>query len=102
MAVRGVAKQILGTAVAVLSGWLAAILVLELTTIAELLHQPRYVVPEALYIAPIFVSVVMSWFVVPVWLLVLIPLYVFVPPSSVLWRVPICSACGILAGVLIV
>jgi hypothetical protein len=102
MAARGIAKQILGTVVAVLSGWFAAMLFLEATTAVELLHQPHYIVPEALLVAPITTSMVMSWFVIPVWLFALIPLYLFVPPSSVLWRLPVCSACGVIAGVLIV
>src|SRR6266436_5083371 len=102
MATRRIAKQILGTIVAVLSGWFAAMLFLEATTLVELLHQPRYVVPEALFVAPITISMVMSWFVIPVWLFALIPLYLFVPSSSVLWRLPVCSACGVVAGLLIV
>ena len=102
MAKRSIAKQIVGSVVAVLSGWLAAMIALEVTTIIELLHQPHYIVPGALLVAPIEVSMVMSWFVIPVWLFVLIPLYVFLPSSSVLWRVPVCSACGVVAGLLVV
>jgi len=88
--------------VAVLSGWLAAMIVLEAMTIIELVHQPHYVVPEALFVAPITVSMVMSWFLTPVWLFVLIPLYIFIPSSSVLWQAPVCSACGVIAGLLLV
>jgi WD40 repeat protein len=36
-----------------------------------------------------------------VWLLVLLPLYVFVPRTSKLWRVPICTAIGAVSGALI-
>ena len=39
-------------------------------------------------------------FIIPTWLIVLIPLYLFVPRSSVLWRWPVCTACGALAGAL--
>ena len=102
MATRRMGKQILGTIVAVLSGGFAAMLYLEATTIIELLHQPHYIVPAALLVAPIMIGMVMSWFVIPVWLFVLIPLYLFVPSSSVLWRLPVCSACGVVAGLLIV
>jgi hypothetical protein len=101
MAVRDIAKQLLGTAVAVLSGWLAALLLFEIITLINVLRKPHEVVPDALWVTPLTVSMVMSWFVIPVWLLVLIPLYIFVPSSSVLWRAPICSVCGVIAGVLI-
>jgi hypothetical protein len=100
--VHRVAKQIFGTIIAVLAGWLAAMFFIEAMTSIELLQQPHYVVPEALLVAPITVSIVMAYFVIPVWLFALVPLYIFVPSSSVLWRVPICSACGVVAGLVIV
>jgi hypothetical protein len=40
----------------------------------------------------------MALFIVPVWVLILVPLYLFVPWHSILWRWPICTACGALAG----
>jgi len=102
MAPRRIAKQILGTVVAVLSGWFSAMLFLEAMALIQLLQQPHYIVPDALWVAPITVSIVMAYFVVPVWLFLLIPLYVFVPASSALWRLPVCSACGVVAGLVIV
>ena len=88
MAPRGIAKQILGTIVAVLSGWFAAMLFLEAIAVIQLLQQPHYIVADALWVAPITVSMVMAYFVIPVWLFLLIPLFVFVPASSALWRCP--------------
>jgi len=102
MARRGIAKQLLGTLVAVLSGWLAAMIFLEVTTMIDLFRNPHDVVPAALWVAPLTISMVMSWFVIPVWLLILVPLYIFVPSSSPLWRPAVCCVCGIAAGVLIV
>jgi hypothetical protein len=102
MAPRSIARQILGTVVAVLSGWFSAMLFLEAMALIQLLQQPHYIVPDALWVAPITVSIVMAYFVVPVWLLLLIPLYLFVPASSALWRLPVCSACGVVAGLVIV
>jgi hypothetical protein len=84
MAPRRIAKQILGTITAVLSGWFAAMLFLEAITVLELLHQPRYIMPDALWVGPITVSIVMAYLVIPVWLFILIPLYIFVP--SAFWR----------------
>ena len=102
MVPRGIAKQILGTIVAVLSGWFAAMLFLEAIAVIQLLQQPHYIVADALWVAPITVSMVMAYFVIPVWLFLLIPLYVFVPASSALWRLPVCSTCGVVAGLVIV
>ncbi len=102
MVARGIAKQILGTIVAVLAGWLAALLYVELSGVVQLLQQPHYIVPEALFVGPITAGVFMAYFIIPVWLFVLIPLYLFVPPSSPLWRWPICTACGTLAGITII
>ena len=41
-------------------------------------------------------------FAVPVWLFVLLPLYVLLPRSSSLWRTPICTALGAICGAAIV
>ena len=40
-------------------------------------------------------------FVLVVWLLTLVPLYFMVPLHSVLWRWPVCTACGAIAGAVI-
>ena|SRR6266496_2394133 len=101
MVALGIAKQLLGTAVAVLVGWLAALGFIELLTAFELLKQPHYIVPEALFVTPMEFGFYMSFFIVPVWVLLLIPLYLFVPSRSVLWRWPLCTVCGIVAGILV-
>jgi hypothetical protein len=41
-------------------------------------------------------------FVVPVWLLVLLPLYIMLPRSSWLWRPGTCTAFGAAAGAVII
>jgi hypothetical protein len=102
MVKRRIARQLLGTLVAVLAGWLTALLFLEAATAFELLQQPHYIVPEALFVTPIDCGLFMSFFILPVWALVLVPLYLLVPPSSVLWRWPICTVCGAAAGLVII
>jgi hypothetical protein len=102
MAARHIGKQILGTIIAVLLGWFAGMVFLEAMAVVQLLQQPHYIAPHARWVAPLTVSIVMAYFVVPVWLLLLIPLYLFVPTSSALWRLPVCSACGVAAGLVIV
>jgi hypothetical protein len=101
MVARAVTKQLLGTGVAVLAGWLAALIFIESLTAFELLKQPHYIVPEALVVTPMEFGFYMAFFIVPVWSLLLIPLYLFVPGRSVLWHWPVCTACGIVAGVLV-
>jgi hypothetical protein len=102
MLARHIGKQLLGTVVAVLGGWLAALVFLELDAVVQLLQQPHYIVPEALVVGPITATWFASYFIVPVWLFLLIPLYLFVPPSSVLWRWHVCTICGVIAGLVIV
>jgi hypothetical protein len=101
MLARGIAKQLIGTVVAVLVGWLAALLFIELLTAFELLQQPHYIVPEALLVTPMEFGFYMTFFIVPVWALLLVPLYLFLPSASVLWRWPVCMVCGTVAGVLV-
>jgi hypothetical protein len=102
MVARRIGKQFLGTVVAVLAGWMTALLVLEATTAIELLQQPHYTVPDALIVGPIVSAWFMAYFILPVWALILIPLYMFIPSSSILWRWPVCTLCGAVAGLLIV
>ena len=91
-----VSRLFRGSILAALFGWLSAhllgILWLVLargvptrTDWTALLAFPLYSVP----------------FVLVVWLFMLVPLYFMVPLHSMLWRWPICSACGALAGALI-
>src|SRR6266480_3187079 len=54
MVSRGIARQLLGTVIAVLAGWLTALLLLEATTAIELLQDPHYIVPDALVVALLF------------------------------------------------
>ena len=47
---------------------------------------------------PLLLAAYSAAFIFPAWLLALLPLYLLVPPQSVLWRWPVCMACGALAG----
>ena len=46
-------------------------------------------------------ALIFGKFVFGTWLFVLLPLYLFVPLRSVLWRWPVCTACGAVCGALI-
>ena len=47
-------------------------------------------------------ALMIGLFVIPVWLLVLLPLYVLLPRSSALWRPAICTGLGGLSGAILV
>ncbi|MEO7966750.1 MAG: hypothetical protein ABIT38_22860 [Gemmatimonadaceae bacterium] len=101
MVTRDIAKQLLGTAAAVLGGWIAALLFCGALYVFGPSHQREPVDAGLLFGSTIAMSWFMAWFIVPVWVLILIPLYLFLPLRSALWRWPVCTACGALAGFLI-
>jgi hypothetical protein len=43
-------------------------------------------------------AVASAQFIFGTWLVLLLPLYLFVPFRSILWRWPICTLCGALGG----
>ena len=95
-------RSLLGTFVAVFSGWLAAVLFVALATAVLMAADRTPFEPMAFVFGPLTFGLYMWVFILPVWLVVLLPLYFFVPRSSSLWRWPICTACGCAAGLLIV
>ena len=98
MVARHLAKQLLGTALAVLGGWLAALLFCGALYLFGPSQQRQPMDAGLLFGGTIMMSWFMAWFIVPVWVVILIPLYLFVPPHSTFWRWPVCTACGALAG----
>src|SRR3954466_15448376 len=94
MVLRSFVRQLLGTIVAVLGGWLAPFIFFGFLRLLGLSADKEPLDVETLVGSTIATSSVMSWFIIPVWLFVLIPLYSLVPLSSALWRWPICMACG--------
>src|SRR5689334_21204406 len=101
MGARDIAKQLLGTIVAVVGGWLAALILCGALYVFGPSHQREPMDAGGLFWGTIAMSWFMAWFIVPVWVVSLIPLYLFVPLRSILWQWPVCSACGALAGFLI-
>jgi hypothetical protein len=88
-AVALIGRQILGSFIAVCGGWIAALVIL-------LLMQPHS------GILGVMIATWFMWiFILPSWLLLFLPLYIFIPHSSMLWRWPICTSFGVLAGVAI-
>jgi hypothetical protein len=98
MMVHNIAKQLVGTTVAVIGGWCGALLLCGGLYLFDAFHQRQHLDSQLLFGGTIAMSGFMALFIVPVWVLILVPLYLFVPWHSILWRWPICTACGALAG----
>jgi uncharacterized BrkB/YihY/UPF0761 family membrane protein len=101
MVARSIPKQLLGTLVAVLVGWAVTLVLLESTYLIDAFRQRHALDVGLVFGSTIATSWFMAYFIIPVWLFALIPLYLFVPSSSPLWHWPICTACGAAAGFLI-
>jgi hypothetical protein len=78
--------------ISALAGWIAALVALPVAGFAG--HMMIRYSPELLRDSLCLATL---W-ILPVWLLLLWPLYVSVPSRSVLWRPYICISCGMLAG----
>jgi hypothetical protein len=101
MSLRNIGRQILGTFVALLAGWCAGLILVEASAVFETLRYSDYAWHSVLIETPIMFIGLFIYFTLPVWLLLLVPLYLFVPSSSVLWRLPVCTLCGAASGYLI-
>src|SRR4051812_37550940 len=101
MVTRSIPKQLFGTLIAVVVGWLVALVVLESTYFIDAIRQRHALDVGLVFGSTIATSWLMAYFIIPVWIIVLIPLYLFIPLSSPLWRWPICILCGAAAGFLI-
>jgi hypothetical protein len=95
---RDIAREILGSLVAVVIGWLAAIIVLEVLTIFDVVHDLTHFSPNLLFVGPLVFSIAIWIFSLPIWLFILLPLYIFAPLSSPVWHWPVCTFCGAIAG----
>ena|SRR5438552_15605177 len=98
---RNIIRQLFGTFVAALSGWLAGILFGVPLAVFDLVRDPSHVSPWELLGLPYLFGFGAPVFIMPVWIFALIPLYFFVPRSSPLWRPLICGTIGAAAGIVI-
>jgi hypothetical protein len=86
-------KKVIGSFISACVGWFTGVLamgVFELASASSRDHVWQFLANHAALAAA---------FVLPIWLLVLLPLYVLLPKDSALWRVPVCTALGVLSGV---
>jgi len=93
-------RRILGSALSAAVGWLALnIFVLGVLAIEALQReQPSN---YSWWLGSAFIAPYSALFVFGTWLVLLIPLYLLIPLRSVLWRWPVCTFCGAIAGGLI-
>jgi hypothetical protein len=91
-------RRILGSFYSACVGWLSVMLAfLVYSAIEKSLHPSTPGWLPALGLT----AAISAMCIFPVWLAAFLPLYLFVPRSSVLWRWPICAGCGAVAGPLI-
>jgi hypothetical protein len=88
--------------VAVLIACLAAIALLEVAQVVNFISHRDQLTWNVLWVTPLWFSMWILAFALPVWVIALVPLSLFVPRSSLLWRWPVCTACGAVAGALVV
>ena len=86
-------RIILGSFLSALAGWVT-LTVLPLG--AYFLRSDDY--PGTDLWNFLIVPMYAGFFILPVWFVVLLPLYRYVPTRSVLWRWPICTLCGAVVG----
>jgi hypothetical protein len=98
---RRIGRQILGSFVAVVTGWFAALAFLMACMVLRNLQHAHTLTGQQILGYFEMYAFFMACLIVPVWLLVLIPLYILLPSSSILWRSPICTVCGVFAGEII-
>ena len=88
-----IGRIILGSFLSALAGW-ATLTLFPLG--AFLLQTDNF--PGGELSSSFAMPLVAGFFVLPVWFVELLPLYCLVPSRSVLWRWPVCTVCGAVAG----
>ena len=96
-----VAFSLLGALVAIASGWLAGILAALLLAVVAIVAHPHQVPVGALLAMPWVVAIGSLIFIIPT-SIALVPLYLFIPQTSLLWRWPVCTTLGVVSAVCIV
>ena len=93
--------SLLGAFVAIASGWLSGILAAFLLAAVAILVHPHQVPVGALLATPWVVAIGSLIFILPT-LIALVPLYLFIPRTWLVWRWPVCTTLGVVSGVCIV
>jgi len=91
----GVPRRILGGLISVTVAWL----ILQLVMVVVFAIQAR---PFPLWVDAMYFAIGSLPFVLIPGLVIFLPLYVFIPPNSILWHWPICTGCGVAFGVALI
>jgi hypothetical protein len=95
-------RRIFGSALSAFVGWFVLNFFLFVWAFMMRSKNRSYPpIPDEWLVGPAFLSVYSAAFVFAIWMVALLPLYLFVPRRSFLWRWPVCTGCGALAGALI-
>ncbi|MEO7319390.1 MAG: hypothetical protein ABIZ56_10415 [Chthoniobacteraceae bacterium] len=95
-------RRVFGCALSAFVGWFALnafLLFWAFFTRAE--HHSNPPIPNEWLVGVAFIAAYSAAFIFATWLVALLPLYLFVPQLSFLWRWPVCTICGAAAGGLI-
>ena len=91
-----------GSFLAVIVGWLAALVLLEVVYVFTSIRERDDTSWIVLLAMPLWWSAAIWAFALPIWLFALLPLSLFLPSSSFLWRWPVCTVCGAIGGAIVV
>ncbi len=95
-------RRVFGSTLSAFVGWFALnafLVVWAFITRAE--HRSSPPIPNEWLVGVAIIAAYSAAFVLATWLVALLPLYLFVPQHSFLWRWPVCTVCGAAAGGLI-
>jgi hypothetical protein len=90
-------RKLEGSIISAVTGWSAGQAIAVSFFIWKGFHYPLSR-ERGEWLFMLFFAAISAIFVFPVWAVVFLPLYLFIPAHSILWRWPVCTACGILAG----
>lgn len=95
-------KKILGSFVSVVVGWAAGVVWFSAWSAIEFISSPYAYASFKEALGWLGIIAAFMWlFLIPSWLLVLLPFYLLVPRNSRWWNWPICTFLGAVAGGLI-
>jgi len=91
-------RKLADSIIAAFAGWSTGLVVMACLYLRWILLVPRNTVGRSAWMFLVLYAIISVMFVYTVWAAVLVPLYLLIPPRSILWRWPSCTVCGGLAG----
>ena len=91
-------RKLARSIISAFAGWSAGLVLAACWYLGWIPYVPRGMVGRDAWIALVIYAVISAVFIFTVWAAVLVPLYFVIPPRSILWRWPVCTLCGGLAG----